>query len=102
MWLGTQRVPGFIKQQKSLQQYRSNVVVRAGQHVPAEEAAAPSKQPPSTIGRVFGAVGNLVFYGVLVGCTSFWVSRYAYSLEDTQQMVAAAEEAEQRLSLIHI
>lgn len=73
-------------------------VVRAGQHVPAEEAAAPSKQAPSTLGRVIGAVGNLVFYGGLVGCTGFWASRYLYSLEDTQQMAAAAEEAEQRSS----
>ena len=81
---------------KSLHIYLSCVVVRAGQHVPAEEAAAPSKTPPSTLGRVLGAVGNLVFYGGLVGCTSFWVSRYTYSPEDTQQMAAAAEEAEQR------
>lgn len=72
------------------------LVLCAGQHVPAEAAAAPSKQAPSTLGRVLGTVGNLAFYGGLIGCTGFWASIYMYSLEDTHRMAAAAEEAEQR------
>lgn len=71
------------------------VISHAGQHIPPEEAAAPSKQAPTAFGRVLGVVGNLMFYGTLVGCTGFWASRYIYSLEETQQMAAAAEEAEQ-------
>jgi hypothetical protein len=71
-------------------------MISAGQHVPPDEVSAPGKRSTSTLGVVMGAVGNLLFYGGLVGCTGFWASRYMFSLDDVQQMAAAAEEAEQR------
>eukprot|EP00892_Ulva_mutabilis_P001158 jgi/Ulvmu1/11042/UM007_0223.1 len=63
-----------------------------GQHVPVDDAAAANK-PPSAAGRAFGALGNFMFYGGLLGAIGFQASTYVYTVEDVQKMDKEAKEA---------
>jgi hypothetical protein len=71
--------------------------MHAADYKPPEEvmhpgAAVPVPKAPSTFGRVLGSLGNLIFYGVLVGAIGFAASTYIYSDEQVKQLQKEADE----------